>query len=98
LLLGPAAETRLLVGREVGPVEHAEARNLEAHLRPAERACHVRLAEEVSGRVAIDAAAEWHEVLAARDLDPRRLRPGGRCRDQGECPGRHECRELTGCA
>src|SRR5262245_60454129 len=50
LLLRPVAQSRVLVRGEIGSVEHPETRDLEADLGAAERAWHVRLAEEVSGR------------------------------------------------
>ena len=56
-----------LVGRQVWPVEHAHARDLETDLGTAEVALLVRLAEEISRRMAVMATAEGREVLAESD-------------------------------
>src|SRR5581483_11586828 len=102
LLLGPAAEAGLLVGRQIGPVEDAEVRYLESHLLARQRTGHVRLAEEVAGRVAVDTAAELHEVLAARNLDARALRLGRLCCRNGDGNGRQRgepcCNSTVGIA
>ena len=67
LRVGPAAEAGLLVRRQVGADEGAEARQLEADVGAAEVARHVRIAEEVARRVAVVATRDGDEILAARD-------------------------------
>src|SRR6185437_10192479 len=62
--------------------ERAEARQLEADVGAAEIARHVGLAEEIARRVAVVAARDGDEVLAA--CDGRRVGGLGNCgRQQG---------------
>src|SRR5262249_9005699 len=68
LLLRPGPEPGRRIGREIGPMEDTEARDLEADLRAAEKTRHVRLAEKIARGVTVEAASERHQVFAARDL------------------------------
>ena len=74
------------VRRQVRPVEHADARNLEADLGTAEQACRVRLAEEVARGVTVGAAPEVHQVFAALDARPGRPPPRARSRSAAPRP------------
>src|SRR6516164_3476359 len=60
LVLGPIAKSRDLVGSN----EHAEAGNLQAHVGTSQEPGHVRLSEKMTGRVAVGASAELHEVFS----------------------------------
>src|SRR5205814_7608370 len=65
LLPGPATDAGLFVGCDVRADKDTLTRNLEAHIRAAEKARHVGIPEEVSRRVAVVAAAERDEIFAA---------------------------------
>src|SRR5262245_48440144 len=64
LVLAPIAKSRALVGREIRRNEHAEAGNLQAHVGTSQEPGHVRLPEKMTGRVAVGAPAELHEVFS----------------------------------
>src|SRR5262249_56121303 len=64
-----------LVGREIRSNEHAQAGNLQAHVGTSQEPGHVRLPEKMSGRVAIGASAEQHEVFSMRYLRALRADP-----------------------
>ena len=53
LFLGPVAEARRLVRRQIGPDKDPEAGNLKADIGTTEVEIHVGLTKEVSWRVAI---------------------------------------------
>src|SRR5262245_48066417 len=76
----PVAEPGGLVGCQVGADEGAKPRHLEADVGAAKEPRLIRLAEEVSRRVAVVAAGDRDQVLAARELlvGGRGLRLGGR--------------------
>ena len=59
----PLAETGVRIGCQIRAVEYAKAWNLEAYLRAAEITRHVRLAEEIPRRVAVDTASEFTKYL-----------------------------------
>ena len=63
LLRGPTTDAGLFVGCDVWAHEDTLHRNLEAHIRAAEKARHVGIAEEVSRRVAVVAAADVTRYL-----------------------------------
>jgi hypothetical protein len=48
--------------------EHAEARNGKADIGTTEIFRHVGMAEEISGRMAVEAAAKLNEILSAFHL------------------------------
>ena len=67
LRLGPFAEPGLRIRRQIRRDEGAEAGDFKAHVRTAEIARHIRLAEKISRRVAVETTAEGHEIFAAFD-------------------------------
>jgi hypothetical protein len=64
-LRGPVADARLPVRRDVSSGERAEARNLECYARPTKELRHIRLAEEISRRMAIIAQSESDQIFAS---------------------------------
>ena len=78
LFVGPRAEASFLIRRDVSAIEYAEARNLEAYIRSAEKFIFVRLAEEKSRRMAVVATGDDDQVCAPFD---RQLGPSARQRN-----------------
>jgi hypothetical protein len=84
--------------RQVGRIEEAKARDLEADVRAGEMARHVRLAGERAGRMAAAAIHDAREILAARHRigGGRMERDGidgehdGNHRRNGSDPGKHD--------
>src|SRR5262245_33927397 len=68
LVLGPSAEACIVVGREVGRDEGAQAGHLVSQVRTSQEPGRIRPPEKVAGRVAVAASAEVHEIFSARDL------------------------------
>ncbi len=69
LFVGPVAEPRRLVRREIAADKSAKTRNRESDIRAREPARKVRFAEEIARRVTVIAARDGHEILAPLDLN-----------------------------
>src|SRR5262249_35431280 len=63
LISGPATQPCADVRREVRANENPQAGHLKADVRPAQEPGHVRLPEKMTGRVAVGASSELHEIL-----------------------------------
>ena len=74
----PPAEAGFIVRGEVRAVKHAQLRDVEADLGPAEIAGHVGFPEKIPRRMAVGAKPKRDQVLSTLDLiAARRLGPPG---------------------